>query len=91
MTQWTTFCRRTNDPKLRYIERRLDDLGILHQRNGESFHAPILEVPEDRLDEAWAILSETVGLDDSVVAILDELDDDHPFFHYTENNEEEST
>lgn len=53
---WVTFTRRTEDPKLGWLERQLDDAGIAHRRNGESFHAPILEVPEEQLDAAWQIL-----------------------------------
>lgn len=53
---WTTLCRRTNDPKLRWIQRRLDERDIPNRRNGESFHAPILEVDERRLGDAWEIL-----------------------------------
>lgn len=54
---WTTFTRRTNDPKLGWLERRLDEAGIPHRRSGESFHAPIMEVHLDDLDKAWDILS----------------------------------
>jgi hypothetical protein len=53
---WTLFTKRTDDPKLAWLERRLDDAGIRHRRNGASFHAPILEVPRASLDAAWAIL-----------------------------------
>lgn len=47
---WEPLCRRTEDPKLAYIEAWLDNLGIPHRRNGESFHAPILEVPQEAHD-----------------------------------------
>lgn len=55
--KYTTFTRRTNDPKLSWLERRLSSAGIAHRRNGESFHAPILQVDESKLDAAWAILT----------------------------------
>lgn len=56
MTNWTQFTKRTNDPKLSALESMLDDAGIPHRRHGESFHAPILQVPAERLDDAWQIL-----------------------------------
>lgn len=77
MTNWTKLTRRTEDPKLRYIEYRLDLMGIPHQRNGESFHAPILEVPYEHHQRAWDLLSETTLVDGEV---LDNLDDRHPAF-----------
>lgn len=77
---WTMFCKRTEDPKLRYIEMRLDDIGIPHRRNGESFHAPILEVPDDRLEEADQMLQEPFDLGNTVIPTLDDVEDDHPFF-----------
>ncbi|TFH48540.1 MAG: hypothetical protein E4H01_06130 [Lysobacterales bacterium] len=56
------FTRRTNDPKLRWLEEQLADAGIAHRRQGASFHAPILQVDADRIDDAWAIL----GPDDDI-------------------------
>lgn len=44
---WAALTRRTNDPKLAWIEQRLTERGISFQRRGDSFHAPILEVPVD--------------------------------------------
>lgn len=58
--QWETFCKRTEDPKLRFIEGLLTQRGIPHRRDGESFHAPVLKVSVDYLDAAWAILSEDI-------------------------------
>ncbi len=72
---WTMLTKRTDDPKLAYIEKMLDKRGIPHRRNGESFHAPILEVPADRLDEAWSMLSIKVNRYD-----LDTIRDDAPMF-----------
>jgi len=66
---WATFTRRTDDPKLSWLERQLSDADIPHRRNGESFHAPILEVPIDKLDSAWAILNP-----------VDDIPDDDPRF-----------
>ena len=57
---WETSCKRTNDPKLRYIEGMLDKQGIPHRRNGRSFHAPILQVPRQHADAAWEMLSQTI-------------------------------
>lgn len=54
--EWTMFTRRTEDPKLSWLERQLDKAEIPHRRNGESFHAPILEVPFNKLEAAWRIL-----------------------------------
>src|SRR5262245_14740588 len=71
--KWVTFCKRTGDPKLAWIERELDKLRILHRRHKYSFHAPILEVPENRLQEADAILQRRVGR-----YTIDDIRDDHP-------------
>jgi hypothetical protein len=73
---WETFCRRTNDPKLSVIERMLTERGIAHRRNGESFHAPILEVDSQQADKAWAMLSETIDGRE-----LDEIPDNDPIFY----------
>jgi len=67
---WVRFTKRTNDPKLRWLERQLTVAGIRHRRNGYSFHAPILEVPEHQEDAAWAILRP-----------VDEVDDDDERFN----------
>jgi len=53
---WKMLCKRTEDPKLAYIEWLLDLSGIPNRRNGHSFHAPILEVDERDFDKAWKIL-----------------------------------
>jgi hypothetical protein len=47
MLEWVILCKRTNEPKLSWIESQLDDLGIPNRRDGESFHAPILTVPKN--------------------------------------------
>jgi hypothetical protein len=61
---WTTLTRRTDGPKLAWLEGQLDGAGIPRRRNGSSFHAPVLEVLEDRLDEAWKILDPVDDVDD---------------------------
>lgn len=76
-TIWETFCRRTEDPKLAFIERELTKRGIPHRRNGRSFHAPILEVPTERSDEAWDMLSEDMFGDGRC---FDDIEDDDPVF-----------
>lgn len=63
------FTKRTNDPKLSWLENQLDRAGIYHERAGESFHAPILYIDEAREDDAWAILNP-----------VDNIPDDDPQF-----------
>lgn len=75
--EWTALCRRTEDPKLRFIEAWLDNLGIAHRRNGYSFHAPILEVPEDMHDFAY---EQILMAPDEKFGIFDEVPDDDPLF-----------
>ena len=79
MDNWEKFCRRTNDPKLQYIEGMLDERGIPHRRNGESWHAPILEVPAQHLDAAWKMLGEKLPGRGRKLT-LDDMPDDHPIF-----------
>jgi len=66
---WAVFTKRTEEPKLSWLERQLDRAGIPHRRRGQSFHAPILEVARDRLDDAWDILDP-----------VDDVPDDDPRF-----------
>lgn len=66
---WVTFTRRTEDPKLGWLERQLDQRGIPSRRKGHTWHAPILEVQECDLDRAWAILDP-----------VDDIADDDPQF-----------
>jgi hypothetical protein len=76
---WETFTRRTNDPKLAYIEHLLTLNSIPHRRNGESWHAPILEVPTGEfLNRAWELLSLPLSPVDA--RPLDDVPDDDPFF-----------
>ena len=67
MTKWETFTRRTDDPKLAWLECQLLKAGIPSRRSGYSHHAPVLEVPEEHLDAAWAILTP-----------VDDVEDDDP-------------
>lgn len=64
---WQRLCKRTEDPKLSWIEERLHAACIATRRNGYSFHAPILEVPAALFEYAQAIL-----------APVDDLPDDAP-------------
>lgn len=57
---WETFTRRTNDPKLAWIESQLDAMQIPHRRSGDTFHAPILQVHAADLESAWKILTEEI-------------------------------
>lgn len=77
---WVDFTRRTNDPKLAYIERLLKERGIPFRRFGRSFHAPILQVHSNRLDEAWAVLDMPMTGPGGKPTTFDELPDDHPTF-----------
>jgi hypothetical protein len=74
--KWETLCRRTNEPKLSYIEGLLTKKGIPHKRDGESFHAPILKVPFEMYQKAWDVLS----MDIPGKGELDEIPDDDPMF-----------
>ena len=69
MSSWAQFTKRTDDPKLSWLERQLDERGIPHRRNGWSFHAPILEVLEEHLNAAWELLTP-----------VDDIEDDDPMF-----------
>jgi hypothetical protein len=66
---WVTFTRRTNDPKLAWLQSKLKEAGINSRRHGTTFHAPRLEVSEFDLDAAWAILTP-----------VDDIPDDDPQF-----------
>lgn len=72
-TRYVAFTRRTEDPKLSWLQRRLDESGIESRINGSSFHAPILEVDEGRIDDAWRILTPEI----------DDMPDDHEMFSQT--------
>jgi hypothetical protein len=65
--KWTTLTSRTDDPKLSWLEQQLDLSEISHRRNGETFHAPIMEVQQMHFDAAWKILEP-----------VDDIPDDDP-------------
>lgn len=75
--EWETLCKRTEDPKLAFIEAWLDNLGIPHRRNGHSWHAPILEVPADLHDFAY---EQILMAPDERYGIFDEVPDDDGLF-----------
>lgn len=83
-SNWTMFTKRTNDPKLAWIERQLDIIGVPYRRNGESFHAPILEVSLFDLEKAETILSRRIGR-----YTVDDIRDDHPRWNYPTTKREE--
>jgi hypothetical protein len=68
--RWERFTKRTGDHKLQWLMERLTVMGISHRLNGETRDAPILEVLENRLDEAWTLLPYW----------LDNIRDDAPLF-----------
>lgn len=62
---WKAITRRTDDPKLAWIERRLDEHNIPHMRSQvASWHAPILLVPEDRATQAGDLIWRIDHVDD---------------------------
>ncbi len=82
--KFETLCKRTNDPKLAYIESLLTERGIYHRRSGESFHAPILEVSSNKAEDAWKVLN-LQGRKDLNIPVrfgvdLDSIADDHHCF-----------
>ena len=66
---WIMLCKRTEDPKLTWLESKFAEAKIPTRRHGHSFHAPILEVQADFLDAAWRIL-----------ALVDDIPDDEEFW-----------
>jgi hypothetical protein len=70
MMKWTRLCKRTEDPKLAYVEKALAEAGIPSRRNGYSFHAPILEVPEADYEAAWKILDPIDDVPDDDVMFI---------------------
>jgi hypothetical protein len=73
---WVMFTRRTDDPKLKWLEGELDKLNIPHRRKGSTGHAPILEVPDALLGKAWSVLERPYGQND----VVDNVPDDDPMF-----------
>ena len=68
--KWAIFTRRTNDPKLAWLENELTKAGIPHRRNGESWHAPILAIDESRENEAWDILNPVDNIEDDDIQFV---------------------
>lgn len=58
---WELLTKRTDDPKLRWIERQLDSLHLAHQRGRPSFHGPTLFVRRKDWGRADAILTRRVA------------------------------
>ena len=76
--RWVLFTKRTEDPKLAWIERELAARGIPSRRNGSSFHAPILEVHEADHERADALLQERLPRRRRTI---DDMPDDHASFY----------
>jgi hypothetical protein len=86
-TEWVQFTKRTDEPKLNYLEHRLDEAGIPHRRNGRSWHAPIMEIQSEFNGKAWKIMSERwrlrgdeVGAHPRGRTTLDDIPDDDERF-----------
>jgi hypothetical protein len=69
VNEWVMLCKRTEDPKLGWLENRFAADGIRTQRFGSSWHAPILWVHRDDHDRAWSILGP-----------IDNMPDNHKMF-----------
>lgn len=80
---WVSFTRRTNEPKLNWLEAQLSALQIPNRRHGDSFHAPVLQVPRSYLNDAWSVLVQPVGqlfVGKNPDITFDDLPDDHFIF-----------
>jgi len=80
---WVTLCKRTNDPKLAWLERLFAANHIQTRRKGESWHAPILQVAAQDQERAWALLAHPgrgFGLRVRANVSLDDVPDDHRDF-----------
>ncbi len=81
--EWVTILKRTNDPKLTWITVLFSDAGIPWRRNGDSFHAPIVEVRKEFAEVAWLLLGlpcSAYGIKENGNPALDDIEDDHPHF-----------
>lgn len=67
--EWLRFTKRTDDPKLSWLEWTCRNRNLRVVRHGASWHAPITYVHRDDYDKAWKILSP-----------VDDVRDDHPRF-----------
>lgn len=77
MTDFIQFTKRTNEPKLTHLESLLTERFIEHRRNGESFHAPILEVEALKAEQALEILDADIFGDGRA---YDDIPDDDDVF-----------
>jgi hypothetical protein len=79
-----TFTRRTDYPKLAFIQDLLLRHGIPCKVEGRSFHAPILKVSELFEEDAWDLLTapaKSYGIRGVPRGTnLDDVRDGHPFF-----------
>jgi hypothetical protein len=82
--EWVNVCKRTEDPKLAWIENRLDALGIEHRRGNGSWHASAtLEVPEDQEMRFWEFIGQPAPARyRRWYKTLDDMPDDHKIFQY---------
>ena len=75
--KWEQFTKRTDDPKLAWLESKLDEAGIANRRSGRSCHAPIMQVDASKIEEAWDILNP-----------VDDIQDDDEMFQAFSGEEE---
>ena len=80
--EWVTLCKRTDDPKLAWIEAHLALKGIPSRRGIPSFHADAtLEVPEQFETQAWDFLATPAPARfRRWYKTLDDMPDDHRLF-----------
>jgi predicted mannosyl-3-phosphoglycerate phosphatase (HAD superfamily) len=84
---WAVLCKRTDDPKLAWIEARLNAVGIETARRGSSWHADHILWVRQR-DEAIAntVLTEPSPVNlRKIYPTIDDIPDDHPLFSGTVN------
>lgn len=65
------FTKRTNDPKLQWLEMQFKHYGIECRRQGESWHAPILQIRHKDREAAGTILRS-----------VDDIPDDDPRWNF---------
>ncbi len=66
--EWRRLTKRTNHPKLAWLEKQLGKAGIANRRNGRTIQAPVLEVDTTKFNEACVILDsvDDIADDDSI-------------------------
>lgn len=79
---WVMVCKRTDDPKLAWIEEQLDVRGIPHKRGWPSFHADAtLWVPKKGEGVVTEILlTPAPGRFRRWYKVIDDMPDDHRLF-----------